>query len=88
MGTMVVPLPGWKVRTSRPQIRRIDIMQTGNAMKNQRPQEGSGFMFCSAMRFCGEAMGDAAPPMLDARAIPSSRALVMLESAGRLRRIG
>jgi hypothetical protein len=40
------------------------------------------------MRFCGEAMGDAAPPMLDAKAIPRRSALVMLESAGRLRRMG
>jgi hypothetical protein len=40
------------------------------------------------MRFCGDAMGEAAPPMLDARAIPRSSAFVMLESAGRLRRMG
>jgi hypothetical protein len=63
-------------------------MHTGKAMKNQMPQDGSGFMFWSAIRFWGEAMGDAAPPMFDARAIPRSNALVMLESAGRLRRIG
>lgn len=42
---MVVPLPGWKVRTRRPQIRRIEMMHTGNAMKNHMAQEGSGFMF-------------------------------------------
>ena len=33
-------------------------------------------------------MGDAAPPMLDANAMPSSSALDMLLSAGRLRRMG
>ena len=33
-------------------------------------------------------MGDAAPPMFDARAIPRSNALVISESAGRFRRIG
>jgi hypothetical protein len=33
-------------------------------------------------------MGDAAPPILEASAIPSSSAFVMSESAGRLRRIG
>ena len=38
--------------------------------------------------FCGEAMGDAAPPMFAARAMPRIRALEKLESDGRLRRSG
>ena len=33
-------------------------------------------------------MGEAAPPMLEARAIPRMRALEKLESEGRLRRSG
>lgn len=33
-------------------------------------------------------MGEAAPPMLEDRAMPRRSALVMLESAGRLRRMG
>lgn len=33
-------------------------------------------------------MGEAAPPMLDARAMPRMRALVMALSGGRLRRMG
>ena len=33
-------------------------------------------------------MGDAAPPMFEASAIPRIKALDMLLSAGRLRRIG
>lgn len=33
-------------------------------------------------------MGEAAPPMLAARAIPRRRALIMGESLGRLRRMG
>jgi hypothetical protein len=33
-------------------------------------------------------MGDAAPPMLDASAIPRRRALAMLLSDGKLRKIG
>lgn len=33
-------------------------------------------------------MGDAAPPMLEDSAIPKRSALVMSESAGRLRRMG
>jgi hypothetical protein len=40
------------------------------------------------MRFCGLAIGDAAPPKFELRAMPRRRALVILESAGRLRRMG
>ena len=69
-------------------MRRIDIMQTGRAIKNQMPQEGWGRMFWRAMIFWGEAMGDAAPPMLLASAIPSMRALLKVESEGRFRRRG
>ena len=66
----------------------MEIIQIGNATKNQVPQPGCGLMYKRATRFWGEAMGDAAPPMLEARAIPSKRAFDMLLSAGRLRRIG
>ena len=38
--------------------------------------------------FWGEAIGEAAPPMLEARAMPRMRALEKLESEGRLRRSG
>ena len=57
-------------------------------MKNQTPHPGAGVMFCKAIKFWGEAIGEAAPPILEDRAIPKSRALVMSESAGRFRRIG
>lgn len=63
-------------------------MQTGRATKNQMPQLGCGRMFWSAIIFCGEAMGEAAPPMLEARAMPRIRALEKLESEGRLRSSG
>ena len=85
---MVVPFPGWKVTSRRTQIRRIEMIQTGRAMKNQIPQLGWGRIFCKAIIFCGEAMGEAAPPMLEARAMPRMRALEKLESEGRLRRSG
>ena len=88
MGTIVVFLPGWKVMRSSTQIMRMVRIQTGKATKNQIPHPGGGAMFCNAMRFCGEAIGDAAPPMFEDRAIPRSRALVMLLSDGRLRRMG
>ena len=57
-------------------------------MKNQMPQPGWGSMFWRAMRFCGLAIGEAAPPMLEERAIPRRRALDMGLSDGRLRRMG
>ena len=69
-------------------MRRMVIMQTGRAMKNQIPQPGCGDIFWSAIRFCGEAIGDAAPPMLDESAMPRRSAFVMSLSAGRLRRMG
>jgi hypothetical protein len=85
---MVVFLPGLKVTRRRSQISKMEMMQIGSAMKNQVPQPGSGDIFCSAIRFWGDAIGDAAPPMLEEKAIPRIRALDMLESDGRLRRIG
>lgn len=69
-------------------MRRMEMMQTGRAMKNHVPQLGWGRIFWRAMMFCGEAMGEAAPPMLEARAMPRMRALEKLESEGRLRRSG
>ena len=38
--------------------------------------------------FCGEAIGEAAPPILEARAIPRMRALEKRDSEGRLRSKG
>lgn len=69
-------------------MSRTEMIQTGRAMKNQMPQLGSGRMFCRAIMFCGEAIGDAAPPIFAARAIPRISALEKLESDGRLRRSG
>ena len=63
-------------------------MQTGRATKNHMPQLGCGRMFCRAIIFCGEAIGEAAPPMLEASAIPRISAFEKLESEGRLRRSG
>jgi len=51
MGTIVVLRPGWKVTRRRSQIRMIEMIQTGSAMKNQMPQPGAGFMFWSAIKF-------------------------------------
>lgn len=85
---MVVPRPGFRVTRRRIQIRKMLTMQKGSATKNQTPQPGAGDMFCRAMRFWGEAIGDAAPPMLEARAMPRRSALIMSESVGRFRSMG
>lgn len=69
-------------------MKRMERTQTGMATKNQLPQLGSGRMFCMAIIFCGEAMGEAAPPMLEARAMPRMSALENSESDGRLRSSG
>ena len=87
-GTMVVPFPGWKVTRSRSHTKMMEMKQTGIAIKNHVNQLGSGVICSKAMMFCGEAIGDAIPPIHAARAIPRIRALANLESAGRLRRIG
>ena len=88
MGTMVVPSAGLNERRRRTQMRRIEMMHTGRATKNHTSQLGSGFMFCSAMIFCGDAIGEAIPPMFEARAIPRTSALENLDSAGRFLRSG
>ena len=88
IGTMVVPLPGLNDTKSNAHITVMDKMQTGNATKNQAPQLGAGRMFCKAMMFCGLAIGEAIPPILDAKAIPRMSALENLDSEGRFLNIG
>lgn len=80
---MVVPLPGWNVARSTSHIKRMEMMQTGRATRNQTPQLGSGRIFWRAMIFWGEAMGEAAPPILEANAMPSMSAFEKLESDGK-----
>jgi len=88
MGTMVVPRPGWKLRSNTSQMRRMEMMPTGSAMKNQISHDGGGFMISRATMFWGDAIGESIPPMLEASAMPRIRALDMGESEGRLRSIG
>ena len=63
-------------------------MQTGIEMKNHVPQLIAGYIFSNAMMFCGEAIGDAAPPTFAANAIPRMSALEKLDSEGKLRSSG
>lgn len=87
-GMMVVPFPGRNETRSKSQTKKMDIMQIGKVTKNQAPQLGSGCMFSNAIMFCGDAIGEAIPPMHEARAIARTRALENSESGGRFRRIG
>lgn len=64
------------------------MSDTGIETANQPNHEIGGFMYSSAMRFCGDEIGEAIPPMFDARAIPRMRAFANGESRGRVRRIG
>ena len=61
----------------------MEMMQTGRATRNQTPQLGSGRIFWRAMIFWGEAIGEAAPPILEANAMPSMSAFEKLESDGK-----
>lgn len=88
MGTIVVPRPGLKVTSRIIQIARMDKMHTGMEMKNHVPQLITGYMFSNAMMFCGDAIGEAAPPTLAASAIPRMSALEKLDSEGKLRSSG
>src|SRR5436190_3555184 len=88
IGMIVVPRLGLNVTRRSTQISRIEMMQTGSAMKNQVPQFTAGCMCCSAMIFWGDAIGDAAPPMLEANAMPRISAFEKRESVGRFRSIG
>ena len=61
MGTIVVPRPGWKVKSRITQMSKIEMMPTGRAMKNHMPHDGWGSMICSATMFCGDAIGESIP---------------------------
>jgi hypothetical protein len=88
MGTIVVPLPGRNEIKSKTHMRRIELTPTGMVMKNQVPHDGPDFISPTATIFCGDAIGESIPPMLEARAMPRIKAFDMFESAGRLRSIG
>ena len=45
-------------------------------------------MYCRAIRFCGDAIGDVCPPMFDASAMPITMLVAYGDFGGRLRRIG
>ncbi|KAK5635887.1 hypothetical protein RRF57_011599 [Xylaria bambusicola] len=88
IGMMTVPLPGLNVSNSRTQMRKSDTMPTGMTMNSHWPHVGGGSMMPNATTFCGDAIGDSMPPMLEASAIPMMTALDMFEPCGRLRSIG
>jgi hypothetical protein len=81
-------LPGLKVINKSTQINRIEIMHTGIEMKNHATQEGAGCIFSKAMMFWGDAIGEAIPPIFEAKAIPRISAWEKGLFAGRFRKRG
>lgn len=69
-------------------MHKIEMIPTGMVIKNQVAQDGAGFIMASANMFCGDAIGESMPPILEANAMPRIKALDMFESAGRLRSMG
>ena len=69
-------------------MRRMEMIPTGRAMKNQVSHDGAGSIIWMATMFCGDAIGESMPPMFEARAMPRISALDICESDGRLRSIG
>lgn len=53
-------------------------------MKGRRGRRGTD----GPIRFCGDEMGEAIPPMLDARAIPRMRDLEKADLEGSVRKMG
>ena len=69
-------------------MKKIEVEATGIEPANQPNQEIGGFMYSRAMRFWGEEIGEAIPPMFEARAIPRMSDFEKGDLAGRVRRIG
>jgi hypothetical protein len=52
-------------------MRTMEMAETGRETANHCSQSMGFFMADRAMRFCGELIGEAWPPMFAASAIPS-----------------
>ena len=74
--------------SSPSQIMKLPTMHRGTATINHCAHDGGGDMFWMAMMFCGDEMGDAMPPKLEAKAIPRIRHEPNVESTGSVRKIG
>ena len=48
---------------------RTEVEETGMEIANHCSQDRGGLIEPSAIKFCGDEMGEACPPMLDARAM-------------------
>ena len=72
----------------RPQIRWIEMRDTGIETRNHLPQSNCRFITPKAIRFCGDEMGDERPSMFALRAIPNTSAGPKGALCGRVRRMG
>ena len=64
----------------------IESADTGSATANHEPQSSGGSIAASAIRFCGDEMGELCPPMLAASAMPSCASARPREATGGRRR--
>ena len=62
---------GWYDARRSSQMRKIEIPDTGRATINHCIQLTWGSMACSAIKFCGDEIGELCPPILAASAIAS-----------------
>jgi hypothetical protein len=69
-------------------MRTIEIAETGSETANQLAQSSDGSIAWSAIRFCGEEIGELWPPIFAARAIAKIRHGAKFDFAGRVLRIG
>lgn len=69
-------------------MKKIDAEATGMETANHPSQEIGGFIYSRAIKFWGDEIGEAIPPMLDAKAIPRMSDFEKGDFAGRVRRIG
>lgn len=61
---------------------------TGMATANQESHPRGGSMYSSAIRFCGDEIGEDWPPMFDARAMPRISDFENVDLGGSVRKIG
>lgn len=69
-------------------MKKIEVEATGIETANQPSHEMGGFIYSNAIKFCGEEMGEAIPPIFDASAIPRMSDLEKGDFAGSVRKIG
>ena len=69
-------------------MAKTQMTLTGIDTTNHSPQDGVGCKLPNAKIFCGDAIGDAIPPTLEANVIPQIKAFEYPQDEGNNLRIG